>query len=232
MICRNCGAGLEIQGINTSLGVVTCSHCGSLHDIPNDSAERSSGSSNVSAIAKKSVRREVALPRRFKVRRTSGGMEIIKSAGGIFPGIVLSVIAAAFAHVAVTSGMWILLIASVGLFYFAAVRAFNELRIRVDGARLEITQGPLPSPGTRKLDSSDILQLYATAHESRQETGSGSDRRVNVRKHYRLLANTKSSGRVTILGGLSDPHQALWLEQEIERLLGIVDEPVAGEYTG
>lgn len=229
MTCRNCGAGLEADRIDTSLGVVTCSHCGSLHDIPGDSVERPSGPIARAPVTKPE-RLEVALPSRFKLRRSTSSMEVTWLVGGRFHGLVLSVIAAAFAYAALNSGVLPLLIASAGLFYFAAVRGFNTHRIRVDGSSLQVTQGPLPWPGTRKLNASDVEQLYATEHESRVETGDKGHRNVRVRKYYRLSANMRGSGRVTILSGLNDPHQALWLEQEIERLLGIGDKRVAGEY--
>lgn len=173
----------------------------------------------------------MGLPSRFKVQKSEGSMEVTWPVGRRIHGLVLLVIGAAWGYAALNSGVLPLLIASVGLFYFAAVRAFNIHRIRVDGARLQVTQGPLPWPGTRKLNASDVEQLYATEHKSRVETGNKShNTRNRVTKHYRLSANMRGSGRVTILSGLNDPHQALWLEQEIERLLGIGDERVAGEY--
>lgn len=231
MICRNCGAGLEASRIDTSLGVVTCSHCGSLHDIPGDNIERQDNSEAAAITPKtKPKRLEVSLPQKYKVRRSAGGMEVNWPVGGLFHGVVLSVIAVGFANAAMTSGYLFLLIGSVGLFYFAAVRAFNKHRIRIDGARLQVTQGPLPWSGSKKLDASDIQQLFATEHESRTETGDHGNRKVNVRKYYRLSAKTRSQGKVTILSGLGDPHQAMWLEQEIESILGIGDEHVAGEH--
>ena len=233
MICRNCGAGLEAERIDSSLGIITCSHCGSLHDFPADhvhppSAEAASDTPSVPKA--KLERKEVALPRKYKHRRTAGGMEVTWPVGGLFPGLVLVVIAAGFAYVSLTSGMYPLLIASAGILYFAAVQAFNKRRIRVDRARLQVTQGPLPWLGSRKLDASNIEQLFSTEHESRVKKGNDSDTRIEIRKHYRLSANTRDGARETILSGLGDPLQALWLEQEIERALGIGDKRVAGEH--
>lgn len=229
MICRNCGAGLEADGIDTSLGVVTCSHCGSLHDIPDNKFNNTANSANDAPKAKPK-RTEVALPSKFRVRRGARSLEVTWPAGGIFPGFILLIIAGAFAYVALTSGFLFLLVASVGLFYFAAVQGFNENRIRVNEAHLEVTQGPLPKPGSHKLDASDIVQLYSTEHKSRAHAEKGGQQTVNVQTHYRLMANTHKNGRIRILSGLGDPHQALWLEQEIEGLLGIVDTSVAGEH--
>ena len=234
MICRNCGAGLEADRIDTSLGVVTCSHCGSLHDIPGDSGAVASGdiaSSEPKPRAVKPVRKEVDLPRRFKVRRTPGSMEITWSAGGPVHGLALCIIAGGIGYMALTTGILPFLIASAVFFYFAAVRTINTHRIRVDKARLRVTQGPLPWPGKRKLDTSDITQLYATEHETRSDHSRNDSQQNKVRKHYRLSANRRSGGHIKILSGLNDPLQALWLEQEIERLLGITDQPVAGEHT-
>lgn len=171
------------------------------------------------------------MPNRFKVFRGEGSMQVSWLVGGLFQGLVLCIIGGGFVYAAVTSGMLFLLIACIGLFYFAAVRAFNKHQIRVDGARLQVTQGPLPWPGTRKLDASDISQLYSTEHESRVESGKDGKGRVQIRKHYSLSANTRSGGQVKLLSGLGDPRQALWLEQEIENLLGIVNTQVAGEHS-
>ena len=233
MICRNCGAGLEADRIDTSLGVITCSHCGSLHDIPGNSVA-SAASNEASAPKAKPVRLEVSLPDKFKVQRGAGSLQVTWPTGGIFPGFVLSIVAGAFAYVALTSELVFLLIASVGLFYFAAVQAFNKRRIRVDGARLEVTEGPLPTPGSRKINASDIVQLYTTEHKSQTQAGKGgiqsANQRVNSRKHYRLSAKTQNNGSIKVLSGLGDPRQALWLEQEIEGLLGVVDKRIAGEH--
>ena len=230
MTCRNCGAGLESDNIDASLRVVTCSHCGSLHSIPGNSVELPSNTAGTSAPVTTPKRLEAGLPNRFKLKQSGNGMEIIWPVGKPFHGLVLSIMAAASAHMAFDSGMLPLLVVSAGLLYFAAVRGFNKHRIRVDNARLQVTQGPLPWLGNRQLNSSDIEQLYATEHESRVDNGRGGNRNARVSRHYRLSANMRGSGRVTILKGLNDPHQALWLEQEIERLLGISNQGVAGEH--
>ena len=229
MICRNCGAGLEAGRIDTSLDVVTCSHCGSLHSI-SGRKDLEHATDSDSTPAEKLKRAEIALPKKFTVVRTPGGMQVSWSVGGIFQGVVIAIIAGAFAYAALSSGMLVLLIASAGLFYFSAAQALNKHRIRVDGARLEVTQGPLPWKGSKKLNASDVVQLYTTEHESRTQSDKDGHRKVIVHKYYRLSANTRQGKRVKILNALRDPRQALWLEQEIERLLGIADKPVTGEH--
>lgn len=187
-------------------------------------------SNDTKASSPKLEREEVALPGRFKVNRTAGALEITWPVGGVLHGLILLIIAAGFTYVALTEGLYFLIIASVALVYFAAVRTFNKHRIRTDSTSLQVTQGPLPWPGARKLNVSDIEQLFSTEHESRHEIGNDSDRRIEIRKNYQLSARTRSKQRVKLLKGLSDPLQALWLEQELERALGIRDTRVAGEH--
>lgn len=237
MICRNCGAGLEADRIDASLRVVTCSHCGSLHNIPTSRLDHQS--TDVTAGQRKKPEHakpeniEVTLPSRFKVQRTESSMEVTWAVGRLFHGVVLVIIAVGVIHAALTSEVPFLLILSAGLFYYAAVRIFNKHRIRVDSGRLQVTQGPLPWLGVRNLDAKDVKQLFATERQTRVDSGSGgsgNNRQPRVRKYYRLSANTHSNGSVTILSGISDPLQVLWLEQEIERVLDIQDEQVSGEY--
>lgn len=240
MICRNCGAGLEADRIDASLGVITCSHCGSLHNIPDSSFNNRSGDVGAAGATKheraestKPQNIDITLPSRFKVQRNENSMEVTWGVGRLFHGLVLTIMAAGVMHAALTSEVPLLFVLSAGLVYYAAVRVFNKHRIRVDAGRLQVTQGPLPWLGVRKLDSKDVKQLFATERETRIESGNrgnSGNRKNRVRKYYRLSANTHTNGRVTILNGLDDPLQALWLEQEIERVLGIRDEQVSGEY--
>ena len=231
MSCRNCGAGLEEGRIDAALGVVTCAHCGSLHDVP---SVRESQAASGEPVATKATgpRPEAALPERFDVQHGDGSLSVTWSVGRTMDGIVLCMIGAGFAFAAINSGFLPLLPVSLGIFYYAAVRAFNTHRVRVDRARISVSQGPLPAPGARQLDASDVEQLFAIEQETRVETDRDSQRRVEVRRHYRLAAKTRDGRQVTLLNGLSDGMQALWLEQHIERLLQITDKSIAGAHVG
>lgn len=230
MSCRNCGAGLEADGIDASLRVATCGHCGSLHELPRDTLSNQPSGPSSSSPQKKTERLEVSMPKRFTVQRGTGSMEVSWKVGGIFHGAVLLVIAGGFANAALTSGLLFLLVGSVGLFYFAIVRTFNKHRIRVDATGLQIAQVPLPWPGARKLSAAQIEQLYATEYQTRSQSEGHGNRSVRSSKYYRLSATKREGGKITLLSGLSDPHQALWLEQELERLLGISDKAVPGSH--
>lgn len=107
--------------------------------------------------------------------------------------------------------------------YLAAASIVNTTVINVERGTISIRHGPLPWPGNRTIDSSDLEQLYA-------------EKRFHRTKHggyhtYELSAVLKSGGRIKLLAGLEDPEQALYLEQEIERHLNIQDRRVADEMT-
>ena len=135
MICRNCGAGLEASSIDSSMGMITCSHCGTLHDLPRTNDNNTSQqSTNAAPVKPKRV--EVNLPKRFNLERGANGMQISWPVGSLMHGVVLLIIAGVFGYVAITSGLLLLLIPVIGIVYFAATRAFNTHYVRVDKQQL------------------------------------------------------------------------------------------------
>jgi len=231
MTCRNCGAGLEQDRIDTSLRIVTCSHCGSLHEVPGLAPEAASDNrSNRQAAGPKPHRQKVALPEKYQVYHGSNSMEIKWSTGGLFHGLVLTLMAAGVGFMAYDAGEPALLIGSVVLLYVAAAKTINKKIIRIDNARLKITEGPLPTIGKRKRDGSEVVQLFASEYQTKTQVGNDSDRRITTQTFYKLSANTSAGRRITLINNLRDPLQALWLEQEMEKLLGITDMPMDGEY--
>lgn len=232
MTCRNCGAGLEAGQIDASLGVATCSHCGSLHSVPSAAAvhEPNTGVGATGSPVQKPKIDAVSLPSKYSIRQSPDSLELKWSAGGLKFGLAIAIIGTAFGYVAIMSGQLFLLLACAGLYYFAAVRGLNTHRLRVDAARVEITQGPLPWPGKKILNGSDVTQLYASEHTTQHNNNDNQNRPARIVKHYRLTAQTRSNGPVKLVSGFRNPNQALWLEQEIENVLGLADRSVAGEH--
>jgi hypothetical protein len=99
----------------------------------------------------------------------------------------------------------------------------NRTRIEVHLRELRIKHGPLPWPGNRRLPVSSLKQLFSEERVSR------SGNRNSTTRRYHLNAVLRDGRKVTLLDNLDEADQALYLEQEIERRLGIVDAPVAGE---
>jgi hypothetical protein len=113
------------------------------------------------------------------------------------------------------------LTAGVLVTYSTLCGFFNRTRIVLDGGRLSIVHGPLPWPGNRSVDVKDLDQLYCQEH-----IGSKGSRT------YSLNMRTKDGKTTQLLKGLGDAEQAVFIEQTIEARLGIVDEPVVGEFAG
>jgi hypothetical protein len=106
-----------------------------------------------------------------------------------------------------------LLIAGAGV-YFMLVFLLNRSRLRVTAAGLDVRHGPLPWPGGRFYPREDLLQLFVRIRSGRYTD-------------YSLCALTPA-GEVKLLGNFARPQELRELECELERRLGVEDEPVPG----
>ena len=234
MRCRNCGASLEAGRVDPALGVVSCGHCGGLHELPErgrddaKSADTGAGSAATPAPVDRGV---VALPRRFDVHRGQGALQVRWSKGNKVGAIIIAVFALVWGFLTASSGVFLLVPVSLVLLYVAAVKGLNRTTFRVDERGLSVRQGPLPTRGAKRdMARTDIAQLFANERITRTRMDSGSDtRRVQEHRSYALQAIDRGGRKRVLIGGLSSPDQALWLEREAEALLGIDDAVVAGE---
>ncbi len=131
---------------------------------------------------------------------------------------------------ALSSGLWpmaafgsIHTAVGIGLIYGVFTLLLNVTYLEVKDGRLKITHEPLPFPGNQDLDISQLEQLYTQRKISRTKNG------TNVT--YEVHAVTSDRRHIKLIGGLSEARHALFLEQEIEDFVGIVDAPVAGEFS-
>ncbi|MGE0706671.1 MAG: hypothetical protein AB7N76_05335 [Planctomycetota bacterium] len=109
-----------------------------------------------------------------------------------------------------------------GLTYFVLCSYLNRTTIAVRGDELSIRHGPLPWFGNQDLRASDLAQLYCT-----QEISRGSKGGTSI--SYSLHALDQRQRKTKLLSGLQDADQVRFIEQELERHLGIEDQPVRGE---
>lgn len=109
----------------------------------------------------------------------------------------------------------------IGMTYYVLCGFVNRTVIDVSGRELRIQSGPLPWRGNSTTLPSQIAQLYREeiAHHGKNGTT----------YTYQLAAALKDGKKLKLVSGLHEADQALFLEQEIERHLGIRDQPVAGE---
>lgn len=109
----------------------------------------------------------------------------------------------------------------IGLFYSSVAGFVNRTWITVADQQLTVRHGPLPWLGSRTLSVTEIKQLYCVERRRRNKAGFYFIRELNV---------LDTSGRqVRLVRGRHDPGAIRFLEQKIEKRLGIVNKPVEGE---
>jgi len=108
----------------------------------------------------------------------------------------------------------------LGLSYWTLAGFVNRTTVRVSSSQLTIRHGPLPWLGGRSLPASEVAQVY------REEITRSSRRGTSTT--YRLSAVTRDDRKRRLLT-CDSADVALYVEQEVERCLGIADRRVAGE---
>lgn len=80
------------------------------------------------------------------------------------------------------------------------------------------------------LSQQQIRQVFAREVISKNTTIQNGCERVQTRHRYTVASQTTDGGSFTIVPRLSQAEQALWLDQFIERSLGIEDADAAGGF--
>ena len=113
----------------------------------------------------------------------------------------------------------------IGITYTALTKVFNRTKIRVDGQRITVKHGPFKWVGESEVHVTAIEQLYVHEIEPKLKQARGKI------ANYEVHALLKGGGNIRVIKGLKSPFQALYIEQEIERHLGISPTRVPGEYS-
>lgn len=105
----------------------------------------------------------------------------------------------------------------VGLTYSTLAGFLNTTKVDVNSRLVSIAHGPLPWLGNKTIDTQNVKQFYTK--ENRGEKGSS----------YDLYLTTQDNKSTKLIDGLDSADAGLFIEQQIESWLQIVDTPVAGE---
>ncbi|MCG8418749.1 MAG: hypothetical protein MJE77_12500 [Proteobacteria bacterium] len=114
------------------------------------------------------------------------------------------------------------LIAGLGLLYLSIAMVKNRTAVSVRGEVLEVHHGPLPWSGNKRLSVRELSQFYCKKEVAYRAT----NRPIMM---YSLHARLRQGGAIKLSGHLNEPEQALFLEQQLEDCLGIIDVAVPGE---
>lgn len=110
-----------------------------------------------------------------------------------------------------------------GIFVYCVLAGLlNASYIEIHPERLAARHGPLPWPGGLGLPAAEVIQLYCkryTHHGKRTH-----------HHHYEVRVQLKDGADRKLLGGLQTAEQALYIEQEIERRLGLANRKVQSAF--
>jgi hypothetical protein len=226
--CQQCGAVIPAENINLDRMIAKCSSCNAVFSFDDQFG------SPEKAKRKPKLKYDVPLPDRFTMqdngfdltitRRWLGPMAFFLTFFTFFwDGIVSFFVCGILStgNVAMLLFISIHLLVGIWLAYYTACLYVNKTTITVTSLSLEVKHGPLPYPGNKNLSSESLKQIYC-----KQRISSGRSTTVN----YEVHAINSDDKDVTLLNGLDQSEQALYIEQEIERFLKIEDVPVRGEY--
>jgi len=176
------------------------------------------------------------MPRGFAMNRSAGDLVITRRwiSCGVIPLLLFSLfwngIVFTFYGVIITgliqgSVPWFVALfpslhLAVGIYigYTALAGLLNTTEFRLSNYTLSVRHYPLWWPGGRTIGTEGIDQLFC--EERRGRKGSRS---------YTVGVQLKSGERLTLVTNFEQPNQARFVEQEIERFLGIQDRLVPGE---
>lgn len=226
--CRYCASEIPAQNINLEHLVAKCGQCNAVFSI--------AGEVGLQAGEKptKSARLPVPLPKYVQLEEDIGEMRIRRKWFSLYSvplvffavlwnGFMLVWYAIAFSTGEAQMALCGTLHLAVGLFliYWVATTFLNTTLITVNSEVLDIKHGPIPAWGNKTLNPGEIAQIFC------KEIISRSRRSTSVT--YEVAAIMNDQRRESLLTGLHNPEQALYIEQEIERFLGIENRPVSGE---
>jgi hypothetical protein len=214
--CHQCGKEIPAQNIDFERRLATCPNCNTLLNISNQLVLSEPEWPNPlfpQGLAVTRQNDELVITRRW-FRGHHLGLLIF----ALFWNGVLLVEAFAFLSWGyfLLPHTWI----GLGILYYVLTGLFNITVITVNKKQLSVRHRPFPAFGHKKVDVSTIDQLYAKEKQHRNKGG------VNYSYEVHALIQNKPT---TLIKGLDSPLQALYLEEEIERLLAIEDKWVQGE---
>jgi hypothetical protein len=221
--CKNCGAPIEGKDVAPDLAMAKCSHCGAVFGVKGLSQQETYGE-----------RPAVPMPAGVEVADFGDALQItyrwfsLKVVFVLIICVFWNVFMFMWHGMSITTGVWSMSLfgllhtaVGIGLAYYTLAGLLNRTTVRVEQGLLEIHHHPLPWFGNKRLQATDIEQIYC-----RERIHHG---RHGVSRTYEVHAMMRDAVKEKLLSRLNEPEQVLYIEQELERFLGIRDGPVRGE---
>jgi hypothetical protein len=226
--CEVCHVPLRTEDVSFDLSMAKCHACNAVYDLSGRKARGLAAGPR----ERPPLRPKPALPERFRVEELDGtttlswrwfhvGYALLT--GLCIAWIVIPVLLYATwfeegsAPFIATLALWLFLGSGALLAYMVLTGFLNTTRIEVSRGGLRIQHGPLPWFSNVTRPGRELTQLYGQEVKGKHHT------------YYKLLALDREGREVLLLDHLENKEQALYLEQTLERGLGIEDGPVDGE---
>jgi hypothetical protein len=235
LFCPDCGAAVPAGDMNLSTSTAKCRQCNSVFTFDPSGAEHRSATRPAAGAA------PVPQPRGLRV--VDDGARWSATWRWFTPGhLFLLFFCIAWDAFLIfwysiafsTHAPWIMVVfpvahlaVGVGLSYATLAGFLNTTRVEVSPADDTITvhHGPLPWAGNRTLAASEVQQLYCERTFTQSKNSAPTPR-------FQLSAVLRDGSKLPLLKGFGEPDKAMYLEQQIERMLHLANQPVAGEYRG
>jgi len=224
--CVRCDSVIPTENMNINALVAKCNICNavfSLNGLAGEAKPRRATVPMPDSIAVEDTGREMTITRRWR------------SLAAYFL-VLFCVIWNAFMVVwfsmAIKSGIWIMVAAGsihglvgLGLIYYTIAMFINRTIITVNRDTLSVHHAPLPWFGNVKLAAGKVDQIWCRMRIQYRNNGGSTTT-------YEVHANSTHGQSKTLLKGLNNADEALFLEQQIETYLKLEDKPVPGAYVG
>jgi hypothetical protein len=239
--CPDCATELLPRGRYEALQIASCGGCGKVVDLALPRCE-SSLVASVAPVrplapptpsAPRPARRRVALPAEMKVEEAAGEVKVtwLRDQAQRLTPVVNTTLGALYGLYVVLDaigttpfGLGLLAVIGGGWAYVAAASIFNRVRVRASHGALDVEVGPLPWFGARRLAAGEVRQVFTEVRQVPDKNGRAAGRRYVV-----SAVVGRERRRVELVQDLTDPEQARWLEETLERALLLPDVPVGGE---
>lgn len=227
--CRQCGAAIKAENIHLETMMAKCNQCDAVFSF----ADMYEGVSGKGKAEQGDVLQDIPMPSGVTMYDNGSALSIerkwfsplvffIAFFAVIWNGMIYAIFVPAFGRVGGIPTLFLLpfILVGLGLILYVVATFVNTTYIEVDSQTLNISHKPIPFPA-RTVDVANIVQLYTKRRIHRGKNGTTTS--------YGLYVITADGKNQRLIGSLSDPKQALYMEQEIERFLGIENREVRGE---
>ena len=241
--CPHCGVDIRAEDMNLDNELAKCRGCDAVfsfaHAMDQDAARRG-GSGPSRADRRRREKKIIGRPGKLEISERGGAWEVRRRWFTPLAFFLLFFCIVwdgflAFWYVGVVGDKgkpggveWMMILfplghvaAGIGLTWYTVALFVNVTKVRIENDELRIWHGPLWVPGNRRLAANQIDQLFCKERVNRHKNGTSVT--------YELLALLENGTRARLLKGYEELEEVLYLEQEIERRLGIRDRAMPGE---